>query len=190
MLAPTREETRHDEHAASCRLRHGRRARHVARPERPGGARAQTQVRRGEVLWDRKGGPERLPDRELGVRRHVAPGRPEGRLDLRPRRHVRANGRRESSAAGVEETPGWAVAVTRQEAIPAAAGIGLRAPHVAEVIACRPPLPWLEVHAENYLGGGPAIAQLEAVRRDYPISLHGVGLSLGTDGAMDFGHLR
>ena len=60
------------------------------------------------------------------------------------------------------------------------AGIGLRAPHVAELIARRPSLGLVEVHAENYMGGGPAPAALETVRRDYPVSVHGVGLSLGS----------
>ena len=40
-------------------------------------------------------------------------------------------------------------------------GIGLRAPHVDEMIAARPDVAWLEVHAENYMGGGPAIRALE-----------------------------
>ncbi|HEU4371725.1 MAG TPA: DUF692 domain-containing protein [Methylomirabilota bacterium] len=69
-------------------------------------------------------------------------------------------------------------------------GIGLRAPHVAEVLATRPAVGWLEVHAENYMGGGPAIRALEHLRRDYPLSLHGVGLSLGTAGGLDGGHLQ
>src|SRR5262245_19328177 len=69
------------------------------------------------------------------------------------------------------------------------AGIGLRSPHVAEIIATRPAVPWLEVHAENYMGGGPGVAQLEAIRRNYRISLHGVGLSLGTHGDLDMRHL-
>ncbi len=68
-------------------------------------------------------------------------------------------------------------------------GIGLRAPHVAELLVSRPAIPWVEVHAENYMGGGPAVAQLDAVRREYPISLHGVGLSLGTDTDLDARHL-
>ena len=71
----------------------------------------------------------------------------------------------------------------------AGTGIGLRAPHVAEIMASRPALPWLEVHSENYLGGGPELGRLEQVRREYPISLHGVGLSLGTDGNLDGRHL-
>jgi uncharacterized protein (UPF0276 family) len=61
-------------------------------------------------------------------------------------------------------------------------GIGLRAPHVAEVMTSRPTAGFFEVHTENYLGGGPAVAALERVRRDFPIALHGVGLSLaGSD---------
>jgi hypothetical protein len=69
-------------------------------------------------------------------------------------------------------------------------GIGLRAPHVAPVIASRPRVGWLEVHAENYLGGGPAPRALEALRRDYPVSLHGVGLSLGSAEGLDQRHLE
>jgi uncharacterized protein len=75
-------------------------------------------------------------------------------------------------------------------ALPVSAGIGLRAAHVARVLAERPLLGWLEVHSENYfVDGGPAIAALEAIRRDYPISLHGVGLSLGSADAPEVGHL-
>ena len=69
------------------------------------------------------------------------------------------------------------------------AGIGLRSPHVAEVIATRPAVAFLEIHAENYMGGGPALAALERLRRDYPLSLHGVGLSLGGADALDARHL-
>jgi len=69
-------------------------------------------------------------------------------------------------------------------------GLGLRTPHVAEVMTTRPDVPWFEIHAENYLGGGRRLAQLDAVRRDYPISLHGVGLSLGGAGRLDATHLR
>jgi uncharacterized protein (UPF0276 family) len=72
---------------------------------------------------------------------------------------------------------------------PLGVGLGLRAPHVAEVIATRPPVGWWEIHAENYLGGGPARRQLEAIRRDYPISVHGVGLSLGSAEGLDRRHL-
>jgi hypothetical protein len=74
--------------------------------------------------------------------------------------------------------------------LPAVAGIGLRAPHVAEVRASRPRIGWLEVHSENYfVEGGPALAALEAIRADYPVSLHGVGLSLGSADSLDIAHL-
>ena len=70
------------------------------------------------------------------------------------------------------------------------AGIGLRTPHVAEVIARRPAIGWVEVHAENYMGGGPMVRVLESLRRDYPLSLHGVGLSLGSADGLDGSHLE
>jgi hypothetical protein len=74
--------------------------------------------------------------------------------------------------------------------IPARAGIGLRAPHSEELLATRPAAAWLEVHSENYFAdGGLAVAQLERIRRDYPLSLHGVGLSLGSTDALNAEHL-
>lgn len=69
-------------------------------------------------------------------------------------------------------------------------GIGLRSPHVTEMLRTHPTLPWVEVHAENYVGGGPAIRALEAVRGDYPVSVHGVGLSLGSADRLDPRHLE
>jgi uncharacterized protein len=73
---------------------------------------------------------------------------------------------------------------------PRGSGIGLRSPHVAEVESARPAVGWLEVHAENYMGGGPPIAALERLRRDYPVSIHGVGLSLATADGIDSAHLE
>ena len=70
-----------------------------------------------------------------------------------------------------------------------AAGIGLRAAHIAEIAAARPPVGFLEVHAENYMRGSPAVAALDNLCRHYPISLHGVGLSLGGAGNLDTRHL-
>src|SRR5262249_58591222 len=67
-------------------------------------------------------------------------------------------------------------------------GIGLRTPHVGEMVGARPSLPWLEVHAENYMTPR-ATATLEKIRQDYPVSLHGVGLSLGTATRLDARHL-
>jgi len=70
------------------------------------------------------------------------------------------------------------------------AGIGLRSPHVEEMLATRPAVGWLEIHAENYMGGGPAVRALERLRSDYPVSVHGVGLSLGSADGLDAGHLE
>ena len=72
----------------------------------------------------------------------------------------------------------------------AAAGIGLRAPHYAELWRRRPGLGFVEVHSENFFGaGGPALDWLERFRGAYPLSLHGVGLSLGSVDALDERHL-
>jgi len=74
--------------------------------------------------------------------------------------------------------------------LPIAAGVGLRAPHVREVLATRPALPWFEVHSENYFAdGGPALAALQRIRADYPLSLHGVGMSLGSSDPIDRDHI-
>jgi uncharacterized protein len=78
----------------------------------------------------------------------------------------------------------------RNASLPPAAGIGLRAPHVGYVLANRPRVAWFEVHSENYFAdGGQAIAALERIRVDYPIALHGVGLSLGSTDPLDEEHL-
>jgi len=73
--------------------------------------------------------------------------------------------------------------------MPAKAGIGLRFQHHEAVADTRPDLAWLEVHTENYAGGGTALRYLEDIRRDYPISCHGVGLSLGSAEGLDLSHL-
>ena len=74
--------------------------------------------------------------------------------------------------------------------IPARAGIGLRAPHYRDVLDLLPRVGWLEVHSENYFGaGGRPLYYLERVRAQYPISLHGVGLSLGSTDALNLLHL-
>jgi len=77
----------------------------------------------------------------------------------------------------------------RSAVTPAHVGVGLRAPHIAEVMATRPAIAFLEVHTENYLGGGPAVAGLERLRHHYAMSLHGVGLSLGGADPLDRRHL-
>jgi uncharacterized protein len=74
--------------------------------------------------------------------------------------------------------------------VPVRAGIGLRFQHHEAVLERRCDIAWMEVHTENYMGGGTAIRCLEAVRRDHPISLHGVGLSLGSAEGIDPAHLE
>jgi uncharacterized protein len=69
------------------------------------------------------------------------------------------------------------------------AGIGLRLPHAAEIAATRPRLGFLEVHAENYMAETAALDRLLKLRRDYPVSVHGVALSLGSAGQLDRIHL-
>ncbi|MEN3111009.1 DUF692 domain-containing protein [Uliginosibacterium paludis] len=69
-------------------------------------------------------------------------------------------------------------------------GIGLRAPHYRELLGTLPALDFLEVHAENFFhAGGAVLAVLEAVRAHYPLSLHGVGLSLGSADGLRETHL-
>lgn len=74
--------------------------------------------------------------------------------------------------------------------LPLTAGIGLRAPHVAQIVEQRPAVGFLEVHTENYFGGGARLKTLERLRETYPLSFHGVGLSLGRAYGLDRDHLR
>ena len=74
-------------------------------------------------------------------------------------------------------------------ALPAVAGIGLRAPHYRQVLDTLPPLGWVEVHSENFFDGGMPLAMLQRVAEHYPLSLHGVGLGLGSLVRPDGEHL-
>lgn len=70
------------------------------------------------------------------------------------------------------------------------AGIGLRHPHYAELMESAPPLGFVEVHSENFFAdGGAALAVLDRVRDSHPLSLHGVGLALGSAAGVDAWHL-
>lgn len=76
-------------------------------------------------------------------------------------------------------------------ALPARPGLGLKPQHYAQIIADQPDLGFFEVHAENYMGeGGPPHRYLEAICENYPLSLHGVGLSIGGQGPLDRDHLE
>jgi len=75
--------------------------------------------------------------------------------------------------------------------IPNAAGVGLRHPHYQEVLSGRPEIAWFEVHSENYFGsGGLPHFYLEQVAEHYPLSFHGVGLSIGSADKLDTAHLK
>jgi uncharacterized protein (UPF0276 family) len=80
--------------------------------------------------------------------------------------------------------------IAQTNPIPTEAGIGLRFQHHQAVVETRPAIAWMEVHTENYMGGGTPLRYLDAIRRDYPISLHGVGLSLGSAEGLDRAHLE
>ncbi len=73
---------------------------------------------------------------------------------------------------------------------PVLAGLGLKARHAAGLLAGQAAVDFLEIHAENFMGcGGPALRQLERLRERLPLSVHGVGLSIGSEGPLDLAHL-
>lgn len=80
--------------------------------------------------------------------------------------------------------------VTNPRPVPARAGIGLRAVHHAAIRRELPDVGWLEAHSENYFSsGGASHRALDELRKHYPLSLHGVGLSVGGTDALDREHL-
>lgn len=69
-------------------------------------------------------------------------------------------------------------------------GIGLRHPHIRQVLEELPSVGWWEIHSENFFhAGGPSLDTLLSIREHYPLSLHGVGLSLGSSSGVDEQHL-
>lgn len=92
--------------------------------------------------------------------------------------------------------PGWSADAELRPAdraapdIPARAGVGLKPEHYGDILATGPAIGWFEVHPENYMGDGGAPHHfLERIRASYPLSLHGVGLSIGSASALDDRHL-
>ena len=74
--------------------------------------------------------------------------------------------------------------------LPASPGVGYKPQHFAALLADPGPVGWLEIHAENYMGaGGRPLAQLRHLAERFPISVHGVGLSIGGEGPLDRDHL-
>jgi len=85
-------------------------------------------------------------------------------------------------------TDSTAISVTGTP-LPLGAGIGLRSSHMQKLLDTRPALGWVEVHSENYFGHGIPLAYLLRARELYPVSLHGVGMSVGSTDALDLAHL-
>lgn len=83
-----------------------------------------------------------------------------------------------------------AVSPAQAPGLPYRAGLGLKTEHFTEVLETRPDIGFFEVHAENYMvAGGPFHHYLGLIRAQYPLSLHGVGLSIGGEGPLDREHL-
>jgi uncharacterized protein (UPF0276 family) len=79
---------------------------------------------------------------------------------------------------------------THHTALPSRPGVGYKPQHYTQIMQDPGPLGWLEIHAENYMGaGGRPIAQLRHLAERFPISVHGVGLSIGGSGPLDRDHL-
>ncbi len=79
---------------------------------------------------------------------------------------------------------------TNHPSLPPLPGVGYKAQHYSDIMANPGPLGWLEIHAENYMGdGGRPIAQLRHLSERFPISVHGVGLSIGGEANLDLDHL-
>ncbi|MEM8978860.1 MAG: DUF692 domain-containing protein [Pseudomonadota bacterium] len=75
-------------------------------------------------------------------------------------------------------------------ALPHSPGVGYKPQHFSDILEVPGPVAWLEVHAENYMGaGGRPLAQLEALAARFALSIHGVGLSIGSEGPLDADHL-
>ena len=78
----------------------------------------------------------------------------------------------------------------RRDSLPAAPGVGYKPQHFADITANPGPVAWIEIHAENYMGdGGRPLAQLRHLAERFPVSVHGVGLSIGGETPLDRDHL-
>jgi uncharacterized protein (UPF0276 family) len=79
---------------------------------------------------------------------------------------------------------------TRTATLPFRGGVGLKPEHFRAIVETWPDIGFFEVHAENYMvAGGPFHHYLACIRERYPLSIHGVGLSIGSDGPIDEAHL-
>lgn len=86
--------------------------------------------------------------------------------------------------------PATGALVPGQPGLPPRCGLGLKPEHFRSILETRPELGFFEIHAENYMvEGGPLHHYLAQIRSHYPLSLHGVGLSIGGEGELDVAHL-
>ncbi len=80
--------------------------------------------------------------------------------------------------------------LSAKNCLPSVPGVGYKPQHLSGIMATPGSIGWLEIHAENYMGaGGPPHAQMRRLREIYPISCHGVGLSIGGELPLDQDHL-
>ncbi len=87
-------------------------------------------------------------------------------------------------------SPQTTVSPAQVPGLPHRAGLGLKTEHINEVLETYPDIGFFEVHAENYMvAGGPFLHHLELIRERYPLSLHGVGLSIGGESPLNPEHL-
>ncbi|MGE0733322.1 MAG: DUF692 domain-containing protein [Alphaproteobacteria bacterium] len=107
-----------------------------------------------------------------------------GRTDADPAPAARSTGRRQAASSVPPRASAHGTRATQ-------VGVGLKALHYRTILESRPTLGFFEIHAENYMGaGGPPHRYLEAIRANYKLSIHGVGLSLGGAAPLDVAHLR
>src|SRR5262249_44889425 len=107
-------------------------------------------------------------------------------MDLRPGRILRTHRRRQQDSQ---------IALPRvggedMKSISDISGVGLRLPHLTEMVATLPPTGWLEVHPENFLANPHAAELLTELSTHYPISFHTVGISVGSVCGIDRLHLK
>ena len=155
-----------------------------------------------------KGQNDCAAGRRDDLRRHLDDGLPGQRLEGGAGRHLHHHGsrraqglaraRRPPECVGGEDlaSPSFLRKARRWSCmelgslLPPRAGLGLKPQHYREILDGQPDVGFFEVHAENYMGdGGPPHRYLAAVAERYPLSLHGVGLSIGAEGPLDQPHL-
>ena len=127
---------------------------------------AQAQGNMEKCYGISKAGKNDCQTANVFLRRNLQEGCADGRLDLGAQGRLREDRRRQAR---------------RQLIHGPVAGIGLRSPHLAEIGRDRPATGFLEIHAENHLGGSPARQAVERLRDDYDFSIHAVGLSLAVE---------